>query len=79
MNRIVTRSKVGNDGILHLSLPDGLAEADHEVQITVESLGEKTPVPQAKCCDWVDSMAGSWEGEFQRPPQGEYEEREPLS
>ena len=28
---------------------------------------------------WVDSMAGTWQGEFERPAQGEYEEREPLS
>jgi hypothetical protein len=28
---------------------------------------------------WVQAMAGSWEGELERPPQGEYEVREPLS
>lgn len=28
---------------------------------------------------WVMSMAGSWEGDFERPDQGDYELREPLS
>ena len=27
----------------------------------------------------LETMAGTWQGEFERPPQGEYEEREPLS
>jgi hypothetical protein len=41
MNRIVVQSKVGNDGVLHLDLDIGQAEADKDVQVTVE------PVPGA--------------------------------
>ncbi|HEY7423653.1 MAG TPA: hypothetical protein VH682_05355 [Gemmataceae bacterium] len=41
MNRMVVKTKVGNDGSLHLDLPVGLEEAGKEVQITVE------PVPPA--------------------------------
>jgi hypothetical protein len=79
MNRIVVKSKVSSDGILHLSLPVGLAEADKEVQVTVEPLASRKPMTQEEWQAWVDAMAGTWQGDFERPPQGEYEEREPLS
>ena len=39
MTRIVVKSKVSSDdGILNVSLPLGMAEADHLVQVTVESV-----------------------------------------
>ncbi len=79
MNRIVVKSKVSSDGILHLSLPVGMAEADTEVQVTVEALAGKKPMTQKEWEAWVDAMAGSLQGDFERPPQGEYEERDPLS
>lgn len=79
MNRIVVKSKVSSDGILHLSLPVGLAEADKEVQVTVEALAGRKQMTQEEWRTWVEAMAGSWQGDFERPPQGEYEEREPLS
>ena len=77
MNSIVVKSKVGSDGILHLELPVGVEKADREVQVTVELL--PPTMTQAEWEAFVDSMAGSWEGDFERPPQGEYEVREPLS
>ena len=79
MNRIVMKSKVSSDGILHLSVPVGLEEAEKEVQVTVEPCAAKKPMTQQEWRDWVDSMAGSWQGEFERPPQGDYEQRAPLS
>ncbi len=79
MNRIVVKSKVNSDGILELSVPVGLAEADKEVQVTVEPLATRKPMTQEEWRAWVDSMAGTWQGDFERPPQGDYEEREPLS
>lgn len=78
MNRMVIKSKVGKDGVLHLTLPVGVDEADKEVQITVEPLVVPA-TSQDEWKDWVDSVAGKWQGEFERPPQGELEEREPLS
>ncbi len=78
MNRIVVKSRVGSNGILQLSLPLGPADADQEVQITVEPVG-----PQAFSTDeWqrgILETAGKWQGEFERPEQGEYEQWEPLS
>jgi hypothetical protein len=79
MHRIVVKSKVNHDGTLHLLLPMGLAEADKEVQVTVEPCVAKTPMTQEEWQAWVDSMAGTWQGDFERPPQRAYEEREPLS
>lgn len=79
MNRIVVKSKVSSDGFLHLSLPIGVVEAEKEVKVTVEPIGTEPAMTRKEWQDWVDSMAGSWQGDFERPPQGQYEEREPLS
>jgi hypothetical protein len=38
MNRIVVRTRVRSDGSLHLDLPAGSADADTDVQVTVEPL-----------------------------------------
>ena len=78
MNRMVVKSRVGSDGVLHLALPVGVEEADKEVQITVEPMPPKKAMTQEEWEAWVDSMAGSWQGDFERPPQGEFEERDPL-
>lgn len=78
MNRIVITSKVGSDGVLHLDLPVGQAEADREVQVTVESV-QPPSMTQEEWRAFILSTAGTWQGEFERPPQGDYEQREPLS
>jgi len=69
MNRIVLNSKVSSDGTLRLSLPLGLAEADHEVRVIVESMTTQTATSQSEWEAWVDAMSGSWEGDFERPSQ----------
>ena len=78
MNRTVVKSKVSSDGILHLTLPVGLEEAGKEVRVTVEPV-PPAPLSQEEWRKAVLSRAGKWQGEFERPEQGEYEEREPLS
>ena len=78
MNRMVVRSTVSSDGVLHLALPMGIDEANKEVQVTVES-ALPVPVSQEEWQKLILSTAGKWQGEFERPDQGEYEEREPLS
>jgi hypothetical protein len=78
VNRIVLKSRVGSNGILQLTLPMGAADADREVQITVEPVGPSTQsADEWRRC--ILETAGKWQGEFERPPQGEYEQREPLS
>jgi hypothetical protein len=79
MKSIVLKSKVSVDGVLHLSVPLGLAQADSDVQVTVEPISNEMPMTQQEWSAWVDSMAGSWQGDFERPVQGEYESREKLS
>ncbi len=79
MNRMVVKSKVGSDGILHLDLQVGMEGADKEVQVTIEPVASKKAMTREEWHAWVDSMAGTWQGDFERMPQGEYEEREPLS
>ena len=78
MNRMVVKSTVSSDGVLHLALPMGIEEANKEVQVTVEA-ALPVPVSQEEWQDIVLSTAGKWQGEFERPEQGEYEQREPLS
>ena len=78
MSRIEVTSTVGSDGVLRLSVPLSPEEAGRSVRIIVE------PVPPRNMTteEWragVLKFAGAWQGEFERPEQGEYEEREPLS
>jgi hypothetical protein len=79
MDRIILKSKVSSDGTLRLSLPLGLAEADHEVRVTVEPIALQTATSQLEWEAWVDDMAGSWQGEFERPIETDYESRDSLS
>ena len=77
MNRIIVNSRVGSDGILQLTLPVGPADANQEVQITVEPVGPPSLLPE----EWrrrILETAGKWQGELARPEQGEYEQREPA-
>jgi hypothetical protein len=76
MSRIVVHAKAGPDGTLHLDLPLGSEQAGREVRVVIESVAK--PLTQAEYAAWVQSMAGTWQGDFERPPQGEYERREPL-
>jgi hypothetical protein len=46
MERMVVNARVSSDGILHLDLPIGQAEADQEVRITVEPAPPTLPGKQ---------------------------------
>jgi hypothetical protein len=78
MGRVVVKSRVGADGVLHLALPLGPADANREVQVTVEPVGPPA-LSQEEWRRFVMETAGKWQGPFERPDQGEYERREPLS
>jgi hypothetical protein len=73
---MVLNTRSNADGVLHLAIPVNGAEQDYEVSVNVRPKPEFDP---EEWREWVLSMSGSWEGEFERPPQGEYEERLPLS
>jgi hypothetical protein len=80
MNRIVLHSRVGADGVLQLTVPLGVADADREVEVTIEP-AEPDHLPRAPQEDWeqfVRETAGAWQGELLRPAQGDYERRDEL-
>ena len=78
MHPTTITSRVGADGVLALNIPLSPAAANEEVRVTIESLNPKPAMTQDEWRNWVNSMAGSWQGDFQRPEQGEYETRDPL-
>jgi hypothetical protein len=78
MNRVRVKSKVGNDGVLQVSLPLGSSEAGQEVQITIEPVN-RSSLSADEWRHFVMETAGKWQGELERPEQGEYEQRELLS
>lgn len=78
MTRLVVQAKVGRDGILHLELPVGLAEAEQLVRVTVEPAGPQAFSPDG-WRNFIQSTAGSIDDPtFERGAQGDYEERERL-
>jgi hypothetical protein len=84
MNRMIVKSRVGADGVLNVTVPVGPADANREVQVTIEPLAAPpmTSGPPMTPDEWrrfVQSLAGAWQGDFERPPQGQYEQRDPLS
>jgi hypothetical protein len=84
MTHVVVHSTSGPDGKLHLEVPVGVPNTDFEVQVVarpkpLEPAKARKATTPAQWRAWVESMAGSWEGDFERPPQGGYETREPLS
>ncbi|MGP0065961.1 MAG: hypothetical protein ACLQGP_20470 [Isosphaeraceae bacterium] len=80
MNTIELRTRVGPDGILTLSIPIGISEANQEVKVVVESAqhGVETSARTSRE-EWerfVGATAGRWKGELERPEQGEFEVRD---
>ena len=77
MTRVTVNTKVGPNGTLSVSLPPDAAGQD--VRVTIEPTGGNAALSREEWETWVSSMAGTWEGDFEWMPQGEYEDREPLS
>jgi len=80
MDRIVIHSRVGADGVLRLNVPIGAADADGEVEVTIEAAGPKprTCAEQEEWRQFLLSTAGAWQGDLGRPEQGDYEQRVEL-
>lgn len=78
MNQLTLRPRAKADGSLTLELPPGSVPPGAEVRVTVDA--PPKPMTQEEWAAWVYSVAGSLPDEdFIRHPQGEFEEREPLS
>lgn len=78
MNRMIVHSRVGADGVLHLTVPVGQAESDREVQITIDPV-PKSAMTREEWRQFVLSTAGAWQGDLERPDQRAYEQRDELS
>jgi len=78
MNRMVIKSRVGTDGVLHLSVPVSPDDANQEVQVLIEPV-VPTPMTQDDWSKFILSTAGSIsDPTFVRHAQGELERREEL-
>jgi hypothetical protein len=79
MSHVEITSRVDADGVLRISVPFGLKEANREVKVIVESKTQGTLLSTCDREEWRDfvrSMAGCIsDPTFQRPEQGEYERR----
>lgn len=77
MSPMVVRSRVDADGVLRVAVPVGPAEADREMQVTIEPLPRRSD-ERAEYLAWLEESAGRWQGDFERLPQGEFEQRDFL-
>jgi hypothetical protein len=79
MSHVEITSRVDADGVLRISLPFGLDEANREVKVIVEPADLRGPLSQPNRDEWrefVRTMAGCIsDPTFRRPDQGEYERR----
>ncbi len=79
MNRTIIKSRVSADGILHVDVPMGTAQANREVQVTIEPTDSVAAAPsRQEYLDFLRATAGAWQGEFARPVEGELEVRDPM-
>ena len=78
METIKMQSRVGKDGILRLEVPIGVANADLEVLVVVQPIAQ-TNEDHAEWLAFIERTAGSLADDpVDRPPQGDYETREPI-
>lgn len=77
MNAITVTAVVGEDGVLHVNVPLGAQAANRQVRLTIDPVSR----PQFTKEEWAKIVAensGFWKGDFERPPMGQFEERDPL-
>jgi hypothetical protein len=76
MTRVILHSKVDPDGILRLNVPVGVVDADREMLVTIEPANSVND--SQGYAAWLDAMAGSWQGEFERLPAASFDSRDSL-
>ena len=76
MKRMVVNSRIGPDGVLHLEVPVGVADANQEVQVTIES-ARAPRMTSDEWRAWIHATAGSvTDPTFRRHDQGHFDQRE---
>ncbi len=76
MRRIELVATVTEDGMLTIPVPADVPPGAHTVIVEIDE--RAISADQHVGSDWlmfVQETAGVWRGEFERPPQGEYEQR----
>jgi hypothetical protein len=82
MKKVLT-ARVGSDGVLTVPLND--SDADKDVRVTVETIERETgpvmpPGDHEAWLRFLERTGGSIsDATFERPSQGDYEERDSLS
>jgi hypothetical protein len=69
----------GADKMVRLAIPVDEANRRYRLVVLVEPAnGEAVPPLHAWPDGFFEATAGKWVGDFERPPQGEFEKREEL-
>jgi hypothetical protein len=80
MTQIELRTRVGPDGILTLSVPVGIAEANREVKVVVQpaeaAVDQTATITRDESERFVDRTAEAGKGDLERPEPVESEMRE---
>ncbi len=90
MESIKLKSRIGDDGILRIQVPDNLKNKNFEILvvfqpiISPEDQSEATQGTTPESLGWnpgfFENVIGSWAGEpLERPPQAPFEIRENLT
>lgn len=76
MKTINIKSRIGSDGVLNLKIPTAEKEVDVEVVVIIQT---KKKVKSSWPKNFFKSTYGSMKNNpLQRPPQGEYPDRDKL-
>jgi hypothetical protein len=77
MTRFETKSRIGSDGVLNVTVPLGIAEANREVRVIIEPVDRPERAPSMGREEWkqfVMETAGSIsDPTFRRHEQEEFE------
>ncbi len=79
MRRIETIGTVADDGTLVIPMPSDVAPGLHTVIVEIDERPDT--LAHVDATDWstfLKETAGAWRGDFERPPQEEYEVRDKL-
>lgn len=76
----VINTHIGPNGVLNLTVPLDQSDANKPVRVIVETVEEaRLPRDRAAWLRFIEQTAGSIpDPTFERAPQGEVEERDPL-
>ena len=80
MRRIETIATVTDDGTLMIPVPADVTPGAHAVIVEIDE--RPIALEHRTATDWLTFLqetAGAWRGDFERPPQGDYEVRDEFS